>query len=81
MSKKHIAKAKEIVRRKFPEMAGTEPTVSTRKARSKGGEGSEILYLFTFQKRILLEDGGHLMRVVRVIMDQKGKIIKFTSSK
>lgn len=78
---KYTAKAKEIVSRKFPEIAGTEPTVSTRKARCKGGEGTETLYVLTFQKGILLEDGGRLMRVVRVTMDQRGKMIKLTSSK
>ncbi|HID62367.1 MAG TPA: hypothetical protein EYP49_06455 [Anaerolineae bacterium] len=77
----YISKAKDVVRKKFPEMAGTEPTVSTRKAHSKGGEGVETLYILTFQKGISLQDGGRLMRAVRVTMDQTGRIIRLTSSK
>lgn len=78
---KYVSKAKETVRKKFPEMTGIKPTVSARKAGSKGGKGTETLYVLTFQKSILLEDGGHLMRVVRITMDQRGKIIKLTTSK
>jgi len=77
----YISKAKEIVHEKFPEMAGTEPTVSTRKAHSKGGAGIETLYVLTFQADISLQDGGRLMRAVRVTMDQTGEIIKIISSK
>lgn len=78
---KYIVKAKEIVRKKFPEMADTEPTVSTRKAHSKGTESPETLYVLTFRKNILLEDGGCLIRVVRITMNQRGRMIKLTSSK
>ena len=77
----YVSKAKEIVHEKFPEMAGTEPTVSSKKAHSKGREGIGTLYVLTFQKSILLQDGGRLTRAVRVTMDRTGEIIKLTSSK
>jgi len=77
----HASKAKKIVRERFPEMSGTEPTVSTRQARSKGAKSRGTLYVFTFKKGIYLPGGGHMTRVVRVTMDQAGKVTKVTSSK
>jgi hypothetical protein len=77
---RYISNAKEAVHEQFPEMAGVEPTVS-RKAHSKGGGGSKSLYVLTFKKSISLQGGGHLMRSVRVTMDQTGEIIKLTSSR
>jgi hypothetical protein len=80
LAPQHISKAKAIVREKFPEMANAEPTVSTRKAHGRGKD-IKTLYVLTFQKGIPLQDGGRLMRAVRVTMDQAGEIMKLTSSR
>lgn len=78
---KYVARAKRAVRREFPEMAGAEPTVSTRKGRSKSTSGADTRYIMTFKKRVPLPGGKTIARTVRVTMDQSGKIVKLTSSK
>ena len=78
---KHLAKAKRIVRAEFPEIAGTEPTISKKNIQSKGDQGNKSVFVLTFQKNIPLPDGGRLSRVVRVTMGQTGEVIKLSSSK
>lgn len=75
---KFIAQAKKAAREAAPEMAGVEPTISTRVAHGKSGATVHVL---TFQKDIGLPDGAHLKRVVRVTIDEQGEIIKVSSSK
>lgn len=75
---KSIARAKKAAREVLPEMAGVEPTISTRVAHGKGGATVHIL---TFRKEITLPDGACLKRIVRVTMDEQGEILKISSSK
>jgi hypothetical protein len=77
----HVATAKRIVRAEFPEMAGAEPAISEKGARSKGRAGDEAVFVLTFQKHVPLPGGGRLARVVRVTMGEKGEVIKLSSSK
>jgi hypothetical protein len=81
LASEHVAKAKRIVCAEFPEMAGTEPTVSEKSAQSKSGPGGKAVFVLTFQKNIPLPDGGRLARAVRVTMGQTGEVIKLSSSK
>jgi hypothetical protein len=78
LDQKYIARAKKAAREAFPEMAGVEPSVSTRKVHGKGGTS---LHVLTFQKSVSLPDGGHLARVVRVTLDEQGEIVKVSSSR
>lgn len=77
----YVSRAKDVVHRKFPAMADTEPTLSSRKAGGKGKKGDEELYVLTFQKSISLQNGANLTRTVRVTMDQAGEILRLTTSK
>jgi hypothetical protein len=77
----HVSKAKRVVRQEYPEMAGTEPTVSASKGLGKGAAGAGTHYVLTFKKSVPLPGGGKLMRTVRVTMDQAGEIVKLSSSK
>ena len=81
LAPKHAAKAKRVVREKFPDMAGVEPTVSVQRAQRKGAKSVGTLYVLTFKKAVRLEDGPSLQRVVRVTMDPSGEIVKITSSR
>jgi hypothetical protein len=81
LAPEHVAKAKRIVCTEFPEMTGTEPTVSGKGARGKGGAGDEAVFVLTFQKHISLPGGGRMARVVRATMGREGEVIKLTSSK
>ncbi|MBS3783621.1 MAG: hypothetical protein KGY78_04175 [Anaerolineae bacterium] len=87
---RYIDKAKKLVLDKFPEMAGTEPSVSKRRWQSKGVSGSSARdkgsgrhghYVFTFEKDVSLPGGHSLNRLVRVTMDEAGEVVKLTSSK
>jgi hypothetical protein len=78
LDRKAIARAQKAAREAFPEMAGIEPSVSSRMVRGKGGVA---LHVLTFKKSISLPDGGHMARVVRVTMDEQGEIVKVSSSK
>ena len=77
----YVARAKRAIRREFPEMAGAEPDVSTRKGHSKSASSADTRYVLTFKKRVPLPGGKTIARTVRVTMDQAGKIVKLTSSK
>jgi hypothetical protein len=81
LAREHVAKAKRIVHAQFPEMVGTEPTISEESRQGKSGRGGESVFVLTFQKNIPLQDGGRLTRVVRVTMGQTGEVIKLSSSK
>jgi len=78
LDQKFITRAKKAAREAAPEMAGVEPSISTRVAHGKSGATVHIL---TFQKEMRLPDGARLKRVVRVTMDEQGEILKVSSSK
>ncbi len=60
------------VARKFPHLKGTRPTVKTA-----GGNR-----IFTFKKSVSVSPGGpKVSQVVRVTVDDKGKIVKVLASK
>ncbi len=61
----------EVVRR-FPEMAGIEPAVSPLPNANQ---------LFTFKVQSAAEDGAPISRIVKVTVDQKGNLLKVTSSR
>ncbi len=86
----YVKKAKKVVRDKFPEMAGVEPSVSEKRSRSKrvgrsssssAESGCSSHFVLTFEKEVCLPGGGKLKRLVRVTMDDSGEVVKLTSSK
>jgi len=87
---RHLSSAKRLVREKFPEMAGVEPSVARRRSHSKGlkqgsgqsgGSDGPAHYVLTFEKDVSLPGGGSLKRLVRVTVDRSGEVVKLTSSK
>lgn len=65
------------IHRQFPELAGEEPVVRTQaSAKSAGG----ATYLLTFKGRIA-SSGPNLARTVRVVADERGKVLKVTTSR
>jgi hypothetical protein len=65
------------VAKKFPEMEGVKPSV---KAQS-GPNGSGDQYLLTFKGKADLPGGRKMNRIVRVVADERGRIIKMSTSK
>jgi hypothetical protein len=89
IKKKCVSQAKRLVREKFPEMAGVEPSLKKKRAVGKGigrkSDGpngtSTAHYVVTFEKDVSLPGGGSLKRMVRVTVDETGEVVKLTSSK
>jgi hypothetical protein len=65
--------------RQFPEMAGVQPKARLQAApASKPGNQT---YLVTFNTQVRLETGKSLPRWVRVVVSEKGKVLKITTSR
>lgn len=65
--------------RQFPEMAGVQP-----KARLQAGPAARQdsqTYLITFNTRVRLDTGQTMPRWVRVVVNEKGKVLKITTSR
>jgi hypothetical protein len=79
--------AKQI-HRQFPEVAGSAPTVRVQRApqsKSPPTESKVITpsphYLLTFRGTGTTADGISIPRLVRVVVNYQGKILKVTTSK
>jgi hypothetical protein len=72
-----ISKVKKEVSRKFPEMAGVKPTVRKQEMEKSRDEQ----YLLTFKGKADLPGGRKISRVVRVVADERGRILKLSTSK
>lgn len=68
-----LDKVCEQVYRKFPDMAGSKPKVQAQPDTSN--------YLITFKGSATTADGKKIQRVVRVVATDKGKILKFSTSR
>jgi hypothetical protein len=65
-------KVEQQIYRKYPEVAGSRPTVSERPNQQ---------YLFVFTRKGNTEDGKTINHSIRVVTDDHGKIIKTTTSR
>jgi hypothetical protein len=63
------------VYRKFPEVNGIKPSIKSQPS----DEGQH--YLLTFKGNATTPDGKILPRIVRVVANDKGKLIKLTTSR
>ncbi len=70
-------KIRQKVVKKFPEMERVKPSV---KAQS-GPNGSGDQYLLIFKGKAELPGGRKMTRIVRVVADDRGCIIKMSTSK
>ncbi|TFH33646.1 MAG: hypothetical protein E4G99_11095 [Anaerolineales bacterium] len=72
-----ISKVIQEVARSFPEMADVKPSV--RKQDGNKSEGEQ--YLLTFKGKADLPGGRKISRVVRVVADERGHVLKMSTSK
>jgi hypothetical protein len=70
-----LEKVCQQVYKKFPEVSGVKPTVKSQVV----AEGKN--YLLTFKGSATTEDGKALPRIIRVVTNEKGKVIKFSTSR
>lgn len=73
------SKAKEKVNREvgrsFPELKGVKPSVRSQR------RGDQEQYLLVYKGSAELPTGKTIKRVVRVVADEKGKIIRMSTSR
>lgn len=68
--------------RQFPEMKGVDPKVRSQSdSKNKSDHSQSPSYLLTFQTHTSLSNGMKIARLVRVTVDQNGKIIKISTSR
>lgn len=61
----------EVIRR-FPDMAGVEPSISSLPNANR---------LFTFKARQSAEDGSSISTIVKITVDKEGNLLKVTTSR
>jgi hypothetical protein len=76
MEKGTIQKVSRQVVRTFPELDGVSPTV-----RSQPGGGDAGQYLLTYKGKAALPGGKSLTRIVRVVADERGRILRISTSR
>jgi hypothetical protein len=79
MDAKIIHSVNKEVYRNFPELAGVNPQVSPHRSGSSSSAANGNT-LFTYRKQVKTADNKTLERLVRVVVDGSGKIIKITTS-
>jgi hypothetical protein len=75
MKAKLIDKVSQEVYRKHPDLKGVKPKVTPR----EGDKSSDILLVY--QKKISGPGGKKINRIVRAVVDEKGKVKKLSTSK
>ncbi len=86
LDQKTIQAITRQVHRKFPEMAGSRPTVRQQhipqsKSLSPAPVRQAPVYLLTFRGSASAPGGKALPRSVRVVVDAHGKVLKMTTSR
>lgn len=74
MDKATVEKVVRQVVRTFPEMDGVTPTV-----RQQPGDSPQ--FLLTFKGKAALPGGRTLTRIVRVVADDRGRILRISTSR
>ncbi|MEX1248888.1 MAG: hypothetical protein WEA61_10445 [Anaerolineales bacterium] len=79
MDAKTVQNIAQQISRQFPEVAGVEPSVKPQ-AGAKGSSGRGT-YLITFKGRVPQSEGITFSRMVRVVAEDNGRILKVTTSR
>lgn len=83
---KILNKVSERVYQRFPEVSGVKPNIRKQaggqKSNQRGRSVTDLQnFLLTFRGKVDLGNGKKLDRWVRVVVDNRGKIIKMTTSR
>jgi hypothetical protein len=77
MDEKAIDQITRQVSRQFPEMAGVRPSLRRQPPDKKGSQG----YLLTYKSQVALPGGNKISRIVRVVADESGHVIRISTSR
>lgn len=75
LTKRQIEDVCRRVYRRFPELEGVRPRV---KPHGRNGSAKVVLL---FKSKVRMDDGTSLPVSVRVVADERGKVIKMTSTR
>lgn len=83
---KIVNKVSKHVYQQFPEVAGVKPNIRKQTGGKKTNQSRRSTmeisnYLLTFRGKIDLGNGKKMDRWVRVVIDNRGKIIKMSTSR
>jgi hypothetical protein len=81
MDKETIKKINQEVYAQFPEMAGHSPKVKRKNIPGAKSIGSKQTYSLTYDSTARTAEGRRFLRRVNVVANQKGKILKLTTSR
>lgn len=76
MDRDAVARVTRQVTKTFPEMSEIKPVVKAQTA-PNGGEQ----YLLTFKGKAMTPTGKELTRIVRVVADERGQILRISTSR
>lgn len=71
MKQNALSKVQKEVVKQFPEMEGTKPSVKSQQSQ----------YLLTFRGKAELPGGKKMSRIVRVVADEDGRVLKISTSR
>ncbi len=71
MNKKAVEKVTKSVVEQFPEMEGVRPTVKSERDQ----------FVVTFKGTAELPDGKRMKRIVRVVADESGEVVRMSTSR
>lgn len=69
------------IHKKFPEFAGVAPRVRRQSLPKGSNTAYQSIFLFTFNTSVHADDHVVIPRSLKVTVNEKGKIIKITSSR
>ncbi len=78
MDDKHLDSVCKQIYKRFPEIAGNRPKVKAQNSPANEGNVQYLLVLQGFRSTV---DGKVINRIVRVVVSEKGKIVKITTSR
>lgn len=79
MNDKYLKSISLKVSRQFPEVAKSKPRVQRQSGQQSNSSPST--YLITYRGKAKTADGKSINRIVRVTANDRGKIIKITTSR
>jgi hypothetical protein len=79
MDDKYLQSISSKISRQFPEVAKSKPRV--QRQTSQKSRSSTSTYLITYRGKAKTADGKSINRIVRVTADDRGKIIKISTSR
>ena len=80
MDKEIVTSINKKVYRRFPELNGKAPKIQSQNTHAKN-EGSLCTYLLIYSGTVRISGNKTMPRLVRVVVNEKGKILKISTSR